>query len=81
MINKVNFRGGDLEALSIRIVGSAELDYYWTIQIDDMGCVEIAAKQYGKEPLGQISIDPREAIKVAEQMIICAQEELKKQAF
>ena len=80
--DKFRFKSRELETLNIRVVGSSELTYYWTVQIDSSGCVEVAATAFGdKESEQSISMDPQEAVKIAQAILECAHEELKKQAF
>lgn len=72
----------ELETLTLRLVGSEDLGYYWMTQIDDSGCVEVSCTVIGEtEPDQIVSMDPAEALLVAQNMILAATEELKKQAF
>ena len=82
MINKLNYRDSELTTRTVRLIGSEEMHYCWSVQVDENGCIEVAATVFGAEKSDQIiNLDPEEAIAVANAMILAANEEIRKLAF
>lgn len=70
------------ETITIKVVNSPSNEYYFTIMIDDMGCVEICAITHGEtKPHQKFIIAPEEAFAVADAMKFVAQEELNISGF
>ncbi len=70
------------ETITIKVVNSPSNEYYYTIMIDDMGCVEICSIVYGdKTPSQKFIIAPEDVFAVAEAIKVIAQEELNISGF
>lgn len=65
------------ETLTIKVINSSSGEYYFTVMIDDMGCVKISCTCHGEiEPHQTLEIPPEEAFAVADAIKAIAQEEL-----
>ena len=68
-----------LELATIHILGSPDRDFFYTIQIDEWGCIEVAAAVHGEDEPDQIfSCPPEEAIEIAKAMIKAAEQEIER---
>ncbi len=65
------------ETITIKVVSSVCGEYYFTVMINEMGCVEICAILHGEtSPHQKFIIAPEEALAVADAIKAIAQEEL-----
>ena len=70
------------ETLTIKVINSSSGEYYFTVMIDDMGCVEVSATVMGEtRPHQTLIIPPEEAFAVADAIKVIAQEELNISGF
>ena len=65
------------ETITIKLIAASCGEYYFTVMIDDMGCVEVSATVMGEtRPHQTLTIPPEEAFAVADAIKAIAQEEL-----
>lgn len=70
------------ETITIKAVNSYCNEYYFTILIDEMGCVEISCTCHGETaPHEKFVIAPEDAFAVADAIKAIAQEELNISGF
>ena len=70
------------ETITIKVIASSSGEYYYTVMVDDMGCVEICAILHGESvPHQKFIIAPEEAFAVADAIKAIAQEELNISGF
>ena len=65
------------ETLTIKVIAASCGEYYFTVMIDEHGCVEMGCTVHGEtEPYQKFTIAPEDSFAVADALKVIAQEEL-----